>query len=124
MRGVQCDGNDPVDMFNTAKEAVDRARRGEGPTLIEAMTFRMLGHLFGADFSYVPKELTEKGIAEDPIPRFRQRLLDMQVPESTLDQIVADIEKEIDEAVAFAMESPFPDAQELRVDVLQEEIAA
>lgn len=124
MHGIQCDGNDPVSMYNAAKEAVDRARAGEGPTLIEAMTFRMLGHLFGADFSYVPKELAEQGAREDPIPRFRERLLQMQVPESELDAIVAEIESEIDEAVAFAMESAFPEPDELRIDVVAGEIAA
>ncbi len=124
MRGVQCDGNDAVDMYNTAKDAVDRARRGEGPTLIEAMTFRMLGHLFGADFSYVPKEMTEAGIANDPVPRFRKQLLEMQVAESTLADIEAAVEKEIDEAVAFAMDSPFPELDELRIDVVKEELAA
>jgi pyruvate dehydrogenase E1 component alpha subunit len=124
MRGVQCDGNDAVDMYNTAKEAVDRARRGEGPTLIEAMTFRMLGHLFGADFSYVPKEMTAAGIANDPVPRFRAQLLAMQVPETTLAGIEAAVDAEIDEAVAFAMDSPFPELDELRIDVVKQEIAA
>lgn len=124
MKGVQCNGNDPVSMYTAAKEAVDRARAGEGPTLIEAMTFRMLGHLFGADFSYVPKELAEQGVREDPIPLFRQRLTQMQVPEAELDRIVAEIEAEIDEAVAFAMDSPFPDVNELRIDVVEQEIAA
>ena len=124
MRGVQCDGNDAVDMYNTAKEAVDRARAGEGPTLIEAMTFRMLGHLFGADFSYVPKELSELGVKEDPIPRVRRHLIEAQVPEAELDGIAAEIEREIDAAVDFALESPFPEVDELRVDVLKEEIAA
>lgn len=124
MRGIQCDGNDPVSMYNAAKDAVDRARAGEGPTLIEAMTFRMLGHLFGADFSYVPKELAEQGAREDPIPRFRQLLIERQVPEAELDAIVAEIEAEIDAAVAFAMDSPFPALEELRIDVVKEEIAA
>lgn len=124
MRGVQCDGNDPVSMYNAAKQAVDRARAGDGPTLIEAMTFRMLGHLFGADFSYVPKELAELGAKEDPIPRFRQLLLERQVPEAELDRIVAEIEAEIDAAVAFAMDSPFPDERELRIDIVKEELAA
>lgn len=124
MRGVQCDGNDPIDMYNTAKEAVARARRGEGPTLIEAMTFRMLGHLFGADFSYVPKEVAEQGAREDPIPRLRATMLERQFTEAELDAVVAEIEAEIDEAVAFAMESPFPDTKELRLDVVKEEIAA
>ncbi|MDH7637418.1 thiamine pyrophosphate-dependent dehydrogenase E1 component subunit alpha [Sphingomonas oryzagri] len=124
MRGVQCDGNDPVSMYTAAKEAVDRARAGEGPTLIEAMTFRMLGHLFGADFSYVPKELTEAGIAGDPVPAFRERLIEMQVSEADLDAIVAKIEADIDAAVAYAFDSPFPETDELRIDVLAEEIAA
>jgi len=124
MRGVRCDGNDPITMYDTAKEAVERARRGEGPTLIEAMTFRMLGHLFGADFSYVPKELLERAAKEDPIPRFRALLRDRQVGDAELDAIVDDIEKEIDAAVAFALDSPFPETGELRVDVLKQEIAA
>jgi len=124
MRGVRCDGNDPIEMYDTAKEAVERARRGEGPTLIEAMTFRMLGHLFGADFSYVPKELLERAAKEDPIPRFRALLRDRQVSDVELDAIVDDIEKEIDAAVAFALDSPFPETGELRVDVLKQEIAA
>ena len=124
MRGVKCDGNDPVAMYRTAKEAVDRARAGEGPTLIEAMTFRMLGHLFGADYSYVPAELTAKGIAADPVPRFRQRLLDMQVAEADLVAIEAEVEAEIDEAVEFALGSDFPDASELAIDVYGAEQAA
>lgn len=124
MRGIKCDGNDPVAMYRTAKDAVDRARAGEGPTLIEAMTFRMLGHLFGADYSYVPAELTAKGIAEDPVPRFRQRLLDMQVAEADLAAIEAEVEAEIDAAVEFALSSDFPDASELAIDVYGVEQAA
>jgi TPP-dependent pyruvate/acetoin dehydrogenase alpha subunit len=124
MRGVQCDGNDAIEMYNTAKQAVDRARAGEGPTLIEAMTFRMLGHLFGSDYSYVPKAMTEAGTANDPVPRFRQQLLDMQVAEAMLTQIEAAVVAEIEEAVTFAMESPFPSVDELRFDVVAQEIAA
>lgn len=124
MRGVQCDGNDAAEMYNTAKAAVDRARAGDGPTLIEAMTFRMLGHLFGSDYSYVPKAMTEAGIANDPVPRFRQQLLDMQVSEAALAAIEAAVMAEIEEAVTFAMESPFPDVDELRFDVVAQEIAA
>ena len=124
MKGVKTDGNDPVAMYRTALEAVERARAGEGPTLIEAMTFRMLGHLFGADYSYVPAELTAKGIAEDPVPRFRQQLLGLQVAESELAAIEAAVEAEIDEAVAFAFDSEFPGAEELRIDVYRQEQAA
>lgn len=124
MKGVKTDGNDPVAMYRTAVEAVERARAGDGPTLIEAMTFRMLGHLFGADYSYVPAELIAKGIAEDPVPAFRQRLLDMQVSEGTLVAIETAVEAEIDEAVAFALDSAFPDAKELSIDIYGAEQAA
>lgn len=124
MKGVKTDGNDAVAMYRTAKDAVDRARAGDGPTLIEAMTFRMLGHLFGADFSYVPKEMTAAGIVNDPVPAFRRQLLEMQVAEADLAAIEADVEAEIDAAVAFAMESPFPEVSELRIDVVAQEIAA
>ena len=124
MKGVKTDGNDAATMYKAAKEAVDRARAGDGPTLIEAMTFRMLGHLFGADYSYVPKALTEAGIANDPVPRFRNQLLEMQVAEAELVAIETAIEAEIDEAVEFALASPFPEAGELRIDVVKQELAA
>lgn len=124
MKGVKTDGNDAIAMYRTAKDAVDRARAGDGPTLIEAMTFRMLGHLFGADFSYVPKEMTAAGIANDPVPAFRRQLLEMQIAEAELAAIEAEVEAEIDAAVTFAMESPFPEVSELRIDVVAQEIAA
>jgi acetoin:2,6-dichlorophenolindophenol oxidoreductase subunit alpha len=124
MKGVQVNGNDAAEMYDVAKAAVDRARAGEGPTLIEAMTFRMLGHLFGADFSYVPKELTAWGIENDPVPRLRKQLLDMQVAEADLQAIDTAVEAEIDAAVEFAFASPFPDVRELRLDIVKQEIAA
>jgi acetoin:2,6-dichlorophenolindophenol oxidoreductase subunit alpha len=124
MKGVQCNGNDPEDMLRTAREAVERARRGEGPTLIEAKTFRMLGHLFGADFSYVPKEKLEEAGRNDPMVLFRAQLLDRQYTEAEIAALEAKVEAEIDEAVDFALESPFPDVRELRIDVFKEEIAA
>ncbi len=117
MRGIKTNGNDAVAMYSAAKEAVDRARAGEGPTLIEAMTFRMLGHLFGADFSYVPKEMIAAGAENDPVPALRNSLLALQVAESELADIDAAAEREIDEAVAHAFASPFPTLEELEVDV-------
>lgn len=124
MRGVQVDGNDAQAMHLAAREAVAHARAGKGPTLIEAMTFRMLGHLFGSDFSYVPETFRQAAAQADPIPRLRAALLDIGASAAELDAIVVEIEAEIDEAVAFALDSPFPDTAELRIDVLKEEIAA
>lgn len=117
MRGVKTDGNDAVAMYRAAKEAVDRARAGEGPTLLEAMTFRMLGHLFGADFSYVPKQLTAAALEADPVPALRNALLALQVTESELANIDAAAEREIDAAVDYALASPFPSLDELELDV-------
>src|SRR5438874_1916742 len=61
------DGNDVIAVYAATRRAVDRARRGEGPTLIEAKTFRMRGHAEHDDASYVPKELFEEWEARDPI---------------------------------------------------------
>jgi pyruvate dehydrogenase E1 component alpha subunit len=122
MLGVKTNGNDPIAMYLTAKEAVRRARAGEGPTLIEAMTFRMLGHLFGADYSYVPKELTAAAIENDPVPAFRRLLLELQVSEADVRAIEIDVEREIDEAVDYALASPFPAMNELGLDILASEI--
>ena len=124
MPGVRVDGNDAAAMHRTARDAVERARAGGGPTLIEAMTYRMLGHTFGASTSYVPKSLLQEAAENDPLPRLRSTLLEMQSSEAELDAIVADIERDIDAAVEHALSSPYPDPVELRRDVLSREIAA
>lgn len=124
MKGVHVDGNDAEAMYTAAKAAVDRARAGEGPTLIEAMCYRMMGHFFGADFSYMPAEHLEEMKAADPLPRLRALMLEHQFTEAELDNIVAKIDDEVDAAAQFAFDSPFPDASEIRKDVFEEEIAA
>jgi TPP-dependent pyruvate/acetoin dehydrogenase alpha subunit len=124
MKGVRVDGNDAEAMYRVAKEAVDRARGGEGPTLIEAMCYRMMGHFFGADFSYMPPEHIAEMAAADPLPRLRQLMLDHQFTVAGLDAIVADLDVQIEAAAQFAFDSPFPCEEELRKDVFEEEIAA
>jgi pyruvate dehydrogenase E1 component alpha subunit len=123
--GVRVDGNDPVAMYSAAAEAVARARAGEGPTLIEAMTFRFMGHVFGDPDAYIPKDQKAQAMADDPVPKFRARLLqDRIATEDQLAAIEAGIETLIDAAVAFALASPFPETDELRRDVFAQEIAA
>lgn len=124
MNAVKVDGNDAAAMYGVAKAAVDRARAGEGPTLIEAMTYRMLGHVFGSNFSYMPKEMLQEAAERDPVPRLRQTLLDRQVGEDKLAAIDAAIESELNDAVAFALDSPYPAADEIQIDVLSTRIAA
>jgi acetoin:2,6-dichlorophenolindophenol oxidoreductase subunit alpha len=120
MPGVTIDGNDPLAVYAASREAVARARAGEGPTLIEAKTFRFHGHVFGDADAYMNKGEKEAAMARDPVPRFRTWLLEGGVGESELAALEAAIDKEIDEAVAFALESPAPDLSELNTDVLAE----
>lgn len=124
MKGVKVDGNDAEAMYEAAREAVERARDGGGPTLIEAMCYRMMGHFFGADFSYMPKEHLAEMAAADPLPRLRALMLERQFSEAELDAIVADLDRQVDEAVEFALSSPLADPHEIRRDVFEEEIAA
>ncbi|ROZ69251.1 thiamine pyrophosphate-dependent dehydrogenase E1 component subunit alpha [Ramlibacter sp. WS9] len=123
MPGVTIDGNDPLAVYAAAREAVARARAGEGPTLIEAKTFRFHGHVFGDADAYMEKGEKEAAMARDPVPRFRSWLTEGGVAESELSALEAAIDREIEEAVAFALESPVPDLAELHSDVLAEEAA-
>lgn len=123
MPGVTVNGNDAVAMWQVAGEAVERARRGEGPTLIEAKTFRFHGHVFGDADGYMDPAEKAAAIARDPLPLLRSLLLEQgHADEAALLAIEQAIEKEIDQALEFALNSPYPDVAELRRDVYAEEI--
>lgn len=121
MPGVTVDGNDPIAMYQVAKEAIDRARAGDGPTLIEAKTYRFMGHVLGDADGYMDKAEKAAAMANDPVPRFRQWLLDNgHADEAVLAAMEAEISAEIDEALAFTLSSPMPDLSELQRDVFAE----
>lgn len=125
MPGYTIDGNDPDDMYTHAKLAIDRARAGEGPTLLECMTFRFRGHVIGDDDKYMTKEEKAAAMAADPLPALRQRLI--AEGHATEDELVAlqeSIEKEVEDARDFGLASEPPAVEELRRDVFAEEIAA
>jgi pyruvate dehydrogenase E1 component alpha subunit len=125
MPGVRVDGNDPAAMYSAFSEAVARARAGEGPTLLECMTFRFFGHNFGDDDSYIPPAQKAAAMAADPVPQLRARLIaDRIATEEELAAMEADIEAQIDDALAFALASPWPEPDALRFDVFEQEIAA
>lgn len=125
MPGVRVDGNDPAAMYSAFAEAVARARAGEGPTLLECMTFRFFGHNFGDDDSYIPPAQKAAAMAADPVPQLRARLIaDRIATEEELAAMEADIEAQIDDALAFALASPWPEPDALRFDVFEQEIAA
>jgi TPP-dependent pyruvate/acetoin dehydrogenase alpha subunit len=123
--GITVDGNDPLAVYAAAKAAVERARDGGGPSLLEATTFRFNGHVLGdADAYMKPGEKTEAAKA-DPVPHYRQWLIAEKIAdEETLGSIDARISAEIDAAVAFALESPIPSLAELNRDVFKEEMHA
>ena len=125
MPGVTVDGNDPLAMYHVARQAVERARAGEGPTLIEALTFRFQGHVFGDADSYMRAGEKEAALARDPVPAYRKWLIEKgHSTEAGLAELEKAIEAQIDEAVEFALSSPVPDIDELRRDVFAHEVAA
>ena len=118
MTGVTVDGNDAEAMWRAAGEAVERARKGEGPTLLEARTFRFMGHYFGDPGAYIPKEEYAAATARDPMPACRAAVLRAGVAsEADLVACEQQINREIDEALAFAAESPVPDVREIERDI-------
>jgi TPP-dependent pyruvate/acetoin dehydrogenase alpha subunit len=107
--GVIVDGNDVLRVYEATRAAADRARRGGGPTLIEAKTMRMKGHAEHDDARYVPKAAVEKWRKKDPILRFEKHLTGKKLMTAKEKAgIEARLEKEIREDVTFAEASPFP----------------
>jgi TPP-dependent pyruvate/acetoin dehydrogenase alpha subunit len=110
--GEMVDGNDVLAVYEATKRAVDRARSGAGPTLIEAKTFRMKGHAEHDDAGYVPKEMFEEWKKKDPIDRFERHLLTSGLAtEENLKEIVTEIDEELNREVDAALASPMPDPE-------------
>jgi pyruvate dehydrogenase E1 component alpha subunit len=113
MPGIVVDGNDVLAVYEANQAAVDRARRGDGPTLIECKTLRMLGHAYHDDGSYVPRDLLDEWARRDPLLIYEHQLRDMGA--LTDDELVVldrRIEAEVDDAVDFAEASPWPKGED------------
>jgi TPP-dependent pyruvate/acetoin dehydrogenase alpha subunit len=111
--GEQVDGNDVLAVYDVARRAVDRAREGGGPTLIESMTYRMKGHAEHDAQAYVPAEELEAWRGKDPIDRYTRVLVEGGVATAeALSAIDRSIAEDLDRDVAFAEQSPFPSAEE------------
>jgi TPP-dependent pyruvate/acetoin dehydrogenase alpha subunit len=119
--GETVDGNDVLAVYEATKRAVERARSGGGPTLIEAKTFRMKGHAEHDDAGYVPKHLFEEWKQKDPIERFERHLLGHGLAtEDDLKAIVAQIDAELNPEVDFALASPMPPPERAFENVYEE----
>jgi TPP-dependent pyruvate/acetoin dehydrogenase alpha subunit len=113
------DGNDVFAVYDAMKEAVDRARQGGGPTLIEAKTYRIKGHFVGDPEMYRTKEeVAEQFNNNDPIKRFEERALrDNLMTKKEMEAIKEEEKKLIEKSVEFAKNSPFPEEDELLTDI-------
>jgi len=112
MPGTVVDGNDVEAVYAATCEAVDRARRGGGPSLIEAKTMRMLGHAIHDGAEYVPRELLAKWEKRDPIARYQAKLLAEEAADiEELNEIRQRAAVEIEDAIEFAESSPYPDPE-------------
>lgn len=108
------DGNDALAVHDAARRAAAHARSGAGPYLIECKTFRMTGHSAHDGGDYVPKHLWDEWAAKDPIQRLERRMLENgHTSRAELDEMYANIRHDVDEAVAWADASPYPDPSTL-----------
>src|SRR5215210_3086275 len=112
--GREVDGNDVLAVYEVAKEAVERARRGDGPTLIEARTYRLTAHSSDDDDRrYREREEIEEWRLKDPIVRFEKYLMESGIlDEERKEEISAEIKAEVAEASEYAEEAPFADPEE------------
>lgn len=118
MPGVVVDGNDVIAVYEACKEAVDRARSGAGPTLIECKTYRWRAHFEGEVDTYRPPEEVEAWIKREPIAPYEKLLVHQGVAtEAELKAIKDGVIKELAEAVEFARKSPFPAPETALEDV-------
>jgi TPP-dependent pyruvate/acetoin dehydrogenase alpha subunit len=116
--GKTVEGSKVLEVREAALEAVNRARAGEGPTLLEARTYRYRGHFEGDPQRYRTKEEVEKEQAKDPIIQFRNILMRQKILDEARDrQIQEEASREMDEAVRYAQDSPLPEPGEAFEDL-------
>jgi pyruvate dehydrogenase E1 component alpha subunit len=119
---VVVNGNDVFAVYEAAQAAVERARSGGGPTLLEAKTYRIKGHFVGDPELYRTRQEVQEHLEnDDPLKNFRQQVLGAnRLTERELAEIEAQVREEIEAAVDFARESPFPAPEELFEDLYVE----
>ncbi len=114
---IVIDGNDADTVYRTASAAFARARAGEGPSLIECLTYRHSGHSRADPAKYRPPGELEEWLKRDPIPFYRARLAQFDIPEEAIAAIEAEVVREVDEATEICKAAPMPTAEILTTDV-------
>jgi TPP-dependent pyruvate/acetoin dehydrogenase alpha subunit len=116
------DGNDVLAVYAATARAVAHARSGQGPYMLECKTFRMTGHSAHDGADYVPPALFEEWAKRDPIKRLEEKMLSEGWSDrEAIDKLHAGIRQEVDEAVAWAEKSPYPDPATLVEGVYETE---
>ncbi|MEZ5124408.1 MAG: thiamine pyrophosphate-dependent dehydrogenase E1 component subunit alpha [Solirubrobacterales bacterium] len=123
MPGLRCDGNDVLAVRDTVAQAVARARAGQGPSLVEATTYRHRGHYEGDMCTYRPEGELEQWLERDPVITFPARLRsEFGVAESELEAVRERVERRLDEAAEFAAAGTHPDPEQAVEDVYVDSI--
>lgn len=117
MAGIQIDGNDVEGVYTAVRHAAQRARSGEGPTYIEGITYRLVGHMANDLETYRTEEEVNRQREYEPLKVLRQKLLDRGIDQVELDEIHDGVEKEVTTAVEVAENSPWPEQAEAYTDV-------
>ncbi|AYJ50311.1 thiamine pyrophosphate-dependent dehydrogenase E1 component subunit alpha [Rhodococcus sp. P1Y] len=117
MPGVTVDGNDPVATYNAVKDAVELARAGGGPTLVEAVTFRFEGHYAGDTGHYIPDEQLKRQKALDPMETFPRTLRDAGFTDADIEKIREDAGAEVEAAIKETVKAAPPTTEEITSDV-------
>ena len=124
MPGIRVDGNDPLAVADALDEALQRARDGHGPTFIECVTFRFRGHYFGDKAPYIPPEQLAEAVAADPMPRFRDHLVQVGIStDDELKRVEDNAASTVEAALQAVMAADSPSIDELEKDVYATPIA-
>jgi len=119
--GMNIDGNDVIEVYTRMKEAVERARAGQGPTLLDCITYRFFGHFTGdpgRGINYRSKEEMDQWLKRCPIKRLREQLIREKMLTQEMEKTIeAKVKVSIEEAVDFAKESPLPSPDEATQDL-------
>jgi acetoin:2,6-dichlorophenolindophenol oxidoreductase subunit alpha len=118
MPGFTINGNNVLEVMEVTREAVERARRGEGPTFIECVTYRQRGHSRTDPAKYRPEDEVQAWLQYDPIVLYKNWLIDQKIiDENRFEQLKQLVLQEIDEAAAYAEASPWPENSEIMTDI-------
>ena len=117
LESIVIDGNDVDEVYRAACTVLARARRGDGPSLIEAMTYRHGGHSRADPGKYRPDDELQAWLARDPLPMYRKRLIDLGIPEADLEAIESGADAAVDRATEEARNSPPPPVDIAHIDV-------